>query len=207
MKIYKFDKFVKEAMGDKYENEFDKILNSRPEEKYYKTSVKNYSDSDYLRIIWRMPLEKLQKLIELLEKDRKTSIELGRPKSIIKQLYKKDKMSFDSKLKWANETLKRRTKNEPMPEWLLDKNPKENETEVNYVLGKIDELMDQRLEDNDTVIKWYCKGFHADSIMIYLDKARNTFFVEWSSEYGDVEDEEFQFSEASSLLKWVAERI
>ena len=164
MKIYRFDKLVKEAMGnDQYKKEFGNILNPRPEEKYYKTSVKNYSNSDYLRIIWRMPLEMLQNLIELLEKDRKTAIELGRPKSVIKQLYKKDKLEFDSKLKWAKETLTRKTKGESIPDWLQDKPSKD---EVNYVLGKIDELMDERLEDNDKVIKWYYKGLHADGIML-----------------------------------------
>lgn len=197
MKIYKFDKLVKEAMND---NQFDEILTPRPEEKYYKTSVKNYSDSDYLRIIWRMPLEKLQQLIELLEKDRKTSIEFSRPKSVIKQLYKRDRMEFDSKLKWAKETLAGRNKGEPIPEWLQDKSS-------NDVLSKIDELMDERLEDNEKIIKWYYKGLHADGILLYLDKPRNMFFVEWSSEYGDVEYEEFNISDIDSLLNWITSRM
>lgn len=124
MKIYKFDKLVKEAIGSIYQDEFDKMLTSRPEEKYYKTSVKNYSDSDYLRIIWRAPLDKLPQLIDLLEKDRRTAIELGRPKSVIKQLYKKDKLNFDSRLKWVKQTLNRRTKGEQIPDWLSDESSK-----------------------------------------------------------------------------------
>lgn len=144
MKIYKFDKLVKEAIGNKYQDEFDKMLTSRPEEKYYKTSVKNYSDSDYLRIIWRAPLDKLPQLIDLLEKDRRTAIELGRPKSVIKQLYKKDKLNFDSRLKWAKETLNRRTKGEQIPDWLSDKSSKEQLVdEIRELTRKMAKMVDE----------------------------------------------------------------
>lgn len=112
-------KMLEEAY-DNIQSSFDKMLNSREEEKYYKTSTKNYSDSEYLRIIWRMPIEKLELLIELLKIDRKTAIELGRGRSITKQLYKRDKLHFDSHLKWAKQTLKGRLIGDPIPTWLND---------------------------------------------------------------------------------------
>jgi hypothetical protein len=111
-----FKQFINSIREQNFD--FDKILKPNDGQNIYKTSAKSYSDKEFLKAIWMMPEDKLKSLIELLEKDKKTASELGRGRGVMTLFYKKDKLYFESYLKWAKETLTKRLKDVAMPEWL-----------------------------------------------------------------------------------------